>query len=285
MRLEKLLLIFVLLSIPACSIAEQEINAPPYHCRITLTDGSELLGEITDDDSSKVYFKTLSGLDMEIQRSQIEKITPLKGAIVEGKFRRIDPNRSRLLFSATARPLEAGKGYFAVYELFFATLAMGIGDVVSLAGGITLFPGPFQVYHFSPKVTFLNADNICLAAGVMHMGITGFDEGDGFGILYGVSTFGSETAGVTVGFGWAYSGEEAVNKPTVMVGGEVQLSNSFKLISENWFPPGAESVLSMFGMRFFGDKLAADLGFIFLTEMNEGWPFFPWVGFVYNFGR
>lgn len=280
-----MLLFAILMSVSLCLASGSDSDRQPQHYRITLTDGSTVVGEILSEDDAKIQFKTLSGVEMVIRRSTIDKIVHMEGKLYHGKYRRIDPNHSRLLFSATARPVKAREGYFAVYELFFSTIAVGIGDVVTLAGGITLFPGPFQIYHISPKITFLKAENVYLAAGVMHMGITGVEGESGFGIAYGVGTLGSETAAVTLGLGWGYAGEDGANKPTVMVGGELQLSDSFKLLTENWYPPGSESVISMFGMRLFGDKLAADLGFIFLTGMEEGWPFFPWVGFVYNLGR
>ncbi len=71
----------------------------------------------------------------------------------------------------------------------------------------------------------------------------------------------------------------------LILGGDVQLSNSVKLISENYIPIGTEdgSLLYSFGIRFFGDNLSADLGFFGVTEETEGWPFAPWVGFAYNF--
>jgi len=38
-------------------------------------------------------------------------------------------------------------------------------------------------------------------------------------------------------------------------------------------------------VRFFGEDLAADLGFIYPAGSKiTGFPFIPWLGFVYNFG-
>jgi hypothetical protein len=73
----------------------------------------------------------------------------------------------------------------------------------------------------------------------------------------------------------------------LLAGGEAHLSNSVALITENWFPLGSDVQLLSFGLRFFGDHLSADLGFWYpLTrEGTEGFPFLPWLGFCYNFGR
>ena len=44
-----------------------------------------------------------------------------------------------------------------------------------------------------------------------------------------------------------------------------------------------------FGIRFFGERLSADLGFFYpMSEgegISEGFPFIPWLGFAYNFGN
>jgi hypothetical protein len=88
-----------------------------------------------------------------------------------------------------------------------------------------------------------------------------------------------------VGLGWGFAGGEIANKPILLLGGELRLSNSIKLISENWIPPGTDLVVYSFGFRFFGENLAADLGFFRPSHMDtDGFPFIPWIGFAYNFG-
>jgi len=61
------------------------------------------------------------------------------------------------------------------------------------------------------------------------------------------------------------------------------------LVSENWFITGEDWGLGQqpFGIaiRFFGDRVAADVGLILIGEvLEEGFPI-PWLSFVYNFGR
>jgi hypothetical protein len=42
------------------------------------------------------------------------------------------------------------------------------------------------------------------------------------------------------------------------------------------------------GLRFFGDHLAADIGFIYPLHdgkgISRGFPLIPWIEFAYNFG-
>jgi len=90
---------------------------------------------------------------------------------------------------------------------------------------------------------------------------------------------------LTAGLGWGFAGSDDTDSPTVMLGGGLRVSNSVKLISESWIPPNSDNALVSSGIRFFGERLAADLGFIHPTGLSsDGFPFLPWLGFTYNFG-
>jgi len=176
--------------------------------------------------------------------------------------------------------------YISLYQLFLPFVAVGVADVVTLAGGISLLPGAEeQLIYFAPKITVLNQEYASLATGLIHFTVTGGGE-EGVGIYYGVATFGNPDAALTCGLGWGYAGDETADNPVIMFGGELRLSNSVKLVSENWLIPGSDVVPISFGFRFFGENLATDIGFINLAGADMGgWPFIPWVNFVYNFGR
>jgi len=247
---------------------------------ISLVDGTELKGFILQETDSLITFRTISGIEMKIEKNLITDISFSRGEIVDGKFQRFDPNRSRLFFGPTARTLEQGKGYFAAYEIFLPFLAIGITDYISLSGGMSLVPGAEQqMFYIAPKVRFLKFESFSFAGGII---FAGFDESE-FGIAYGVTTIGSERAALSLGIGWGYEDWEFSNTPTILIGGEVQVSNSVKLLSENWII--SDVGIISFGLRFFGDNLAADFGLFRPVGEDtdiEGWPFFPWIGFVYN---
>jgi hypothetical protein len=159
-------------------------------------------------------------------------------------------------------------------------LAIGITDFITLAGGVTLMPGAEnQVIYLAPKVRVLHLDNFDLSGGVLYCHV----EDENFGIFYGVTSIGSAKASFTLGLGWGYADGETAESPAFMFGGEVQVSNSVKFLSENWKFPEADDLLLSFGLRFFGESLAADFGLITTTGRTSGFPFFPWIGFAYNF--
>lgn len=247
---------------------------------ITLSDGSELKGFIIEEDSSVIQFKTLSGVEMEIDRMQIKEMEEHLGKWHSGEFRMQDPNSSRLFFAPAARTLKAGEGYFSIYEIFFPSIAIGVTDFLTINGGMSLFPGADQQLLFiAPKVRFVNTEIFQLSSGILYAGIS--DES--FGIAYGVFTIGSSIASLTGGLGLGFVNGDFSENPFLMIGGELQLSNSVKFLTENWILPESETALISFGLRFFGRHLAADFALMTITEEVEGFPFIPWIGFAYNF--
>ncbi|MCW9095278.1 MAG: hypothetical protein OQJ74_05495, partial [Ignavibacteriaceae bacterium] len=247
---------------------------------ISLNDGTELRGFIIAENDSAIDFRTISGINMKIKKNLVDDISLSKGEIFEGKFQRYDPNRTRLFFGPTARTVEQGKGYFSAYEIFIPFLAVGVTDFLMLSGGVSLIPGAEeQLIYLGPKVRFLNLDNFSLAGGIIYAHVEDVD----FGVAYGVTTIGSERYSFTVGVGYGYEDWEFSDSPVLMLGGEIQASNSIKFLTENWIIPSSETGLISFGIRFFGDNLAADFGLMTTTEgMGEGFPFLPWIGFAYN---
>jgi hypothetical protein len=276
----------------ACPAAGSEAQigstfTPSRPARMSLNDGSEILGSVEAEEPDTVRFRTAGGLRLAMPRSQIRSIILLPGRFEGGKYLRPDPNYTRLLFAPTARPLKSGQGYFSAYEVFFPFLAYGVGDHLTLAGGMSLFPGASaQLFYLAPKATVYNSEKLSLAGGVLYLNATkGFEEFEGAGIVYGVSTYGSGDRAVTGGLGWGFFGDDFANDPILMLGGELRLSNSVKLVTENWFPPKSEAYPLSLGVRFFGDRLAADIALIYPAGVEtEGFPFMPWLGFAYNFG-
>jgi hypothetical protein len=110
-------------------------------------------------------------------------------------------------------------------------------------------------------------------------------------MFYGGISFGNSESSLGIGVGlpsakiWEF---DLKFEPVFVIGGGMQVSNSVKLVSEIWiltfeFP---RSVFPIFGIRFFGEELAADLGFVYIsTSEIVGFPFLPWLGFTYNFGK
>jgi len=267
--------------------ARARIQTPEYPAqgnrvtRMVLTDDSELIGRIVNETPDTVSFQTSAGVRLDLPRKAIRSTETLDGEIQDGVFVRLDPNRTRLFFAPTGRTLPQGKGYFSAYEIFFPFLAVGITDFVTLGGGISLFPGAKeQIVYLAPRIRIVHIEGFDLSGGVLYLSVSKQSGG----MLYGVGTIGSPRAGLTVGLGWGFSEGEYSHAPTVVLGGEAQVTNSIKLITENWFNSNIGQGLISFGLRFFGEQIAGDFGLMRSTTWGgEGLPFLPWIGFAYNF--
>lgn len=283
-------ILIIFLASPSISFSLQDSTNVEVH-RVELKDGSVVIGTILSENSVSIKFRTMSNVEMVIQKEQIIKIEVISGKIVKGEIWGRDPNHTRLLFAPTARALKAGQGYFSDYDVSFLFVAVGITDFFTLAGGMTLFRwADEQLYYIAPKITPIHVKNFDLAAGVLYGKIPVLivkipDKEEGAGIVYGVGTYGTEEAALTFGIGFGFAGGEFAGKPIFALGGEYRISKSIKLITENWLIPDSEVQLLSVGIRFFGRSLAADFGLIYPAGREaEGFPFLPWVGFAYNFG-
>lgn len=244
---------------------------------IRLTDGSVLYGRIADDGADEVVVVTQAGATVRLLRGQISSMTPMEGRVVAGRVWPKDPNATRLFFGPTARAVGAGEGYLGVYELVFPFLTFGVTDRFSISGGTPIIPDIIgEVWYLAPKLTLVETETMAAAAGVLAAGA----DGDLVGIAYGVGTWGGPDRSVTAGVGFGFSGDEFSNQPVAMIGGELRAGPSTKFITENYFAPGEDGIITSAGIRFFGERLSADLGIA--TDLDiDG--FFPLVNFVYSF--
>lgn len=247
---------------------------------LVLRDGSRLFGTVTSETPDEIVLRTAGGTVVKVQRSEIASLGSVKGSLVDGEFLPADPNATRLFFGPTGRSLGRGKTYLGVYEFIMPFVQVGVTDRLSIGGGTPLIAGfddwdrPFWI---TPKLQILNRERTQLAVGTFHV----FDGGgDGGGVGYVVATQGDSRTSFTVGAGLAY-GTGGGRSGIVMLGGERQVRRNLKLITENYVWKDGNGVASA-GVRFFGDRLSADLALGVPVGTNEFFVF-PVVNFVYAF--
>ena len=270
------LLVLSLLLAVACPAAAQDAG----YSQVDLRDGGSLFGLVIEA-GERVRVVVAAGDTLDLPRSQVERIRAVRGEMVDGQFMRADPNETRLFFGPTARTLPAGDAYLGVFELLMPFLAVGVTDRITIAGGTPLIFGegmPVAIY-LAPKVQLLRSELVTGSIGSMSL----FAEGESFGVVYGVITAESRDgqASFTGGGGLGYA-DEVSNEPVVMLGGDVRVSRSMKILSENYFFPGEGAVLTG-GFRFLGERLSADVGLALPIVGSEGGIALPLVNFVYSF--
>jgi hypothetical protein len=251
---------------------------------LRLRDGSVFYGVVTLSEPDRIDFRTISGAEIRVDRSEIVSIKEARGETVAGEFRPSDPNATRLLFAPTGRSLGQGEGYFGMYQFLMPFVQVGITDRISLGGGTPLmfgFDEGTRPFWLTPKVQIVNRRELQAAAGVMHIVAP---EAGSIGIAYGVVTIGRREAAVTAGVGAGYRRYEGDNSATAifMIGGERGLRRGMKFVTENYIWNGFDGILSG-AIRFYGERLSADVGVFSPLGFADGLYVLPLINVVWTF--
>jgi hypothetical protein len=253
---------------------------------LEMRDGSRLVGEVVEEDGRRVRLRTLGGLEVDVPLADIVDRRERGEA-----RRRTDPNYSRLMFAPTGRPLRKGDGYFSDYELLFPGLSYGITDHLTLSGGVSTIPGiglGDQLFYISPKLGFELGDRQAYSVGFLYAAGGGEYDHAQLGIAYGVGTFGTRRASLSIGFGLGGDlADDGLRSPILMLGGQVSVGANVALVGESWLAlrdtDFAQQPLGL-AVRFYGGRLSADVGVVLVADLlDEGYPL-PWVSVSYHFG-
>lgn len=268
----------------ALPLRAQQPVAPPVDSvavvAIHLSDGTDLTGRVVALDDSSITLLTFGGARVIMPRRSILSWRAQQGRVTPAGFRQVDPNTTRLFFGPTARTLPQGRAYFADYYLFFPVAGVGVSDRVMFSGGVSIIPGSDQVMYAAAKVGLISSKDSWFALGGFYGAVPG--EGS-LGLGYAVATLGSQDNAITLMGGMPFTTEEVAHEPLFMVGAEARTGTGSKFMAEIWKIPGADDVPALFGMRWFGQSVAAGFGLVYVFPNSiEGWPFIPWVDFAVN---
>jgi hypothetical protein len=115
-----------------------------------------------------------------------------------------------------------------------------------------------------------------------------YDGRDSLAIGYAIGTLGGRNRSLSLGLGALKASDGQGATPLMMLGGSATVGRHVALVAETWmrvdeeFSP-REQALGL-GVRFFGERLSADVGVILTGEMlTEGFPI-PWGSVTYHFG-
>ncbi len=130
----------------------------------------------------------------------------------------------------------------------------------------------------------LNKYQLYFASGGM---ITNILSGSGSpaSVIYCMATFEYKNADLNLGLGNGYLNFQNSSNSILIFGGEIRISNSVKLISEDYYSPVNNRPLYSFGLRFFSRNVAGDFALVTSPDLlsSDTFPFFPWLSFSYNF--
>jgi hypothetical protein len=282
-RLALVLIAVALVSIPARVAAQSSVATDPAVTHeLRLRDGSRAYGRIVSESDEEVVFETASGVAITAHRNQIVSLRKVDGVFKEGEFLPADPNSTRLFFGPTGRSLPKGQAYLGVYEFLMPFVQVGVTDRFSIGGGTPLFfsfedDGLDRPYWVTPKLQVFSGRRAQISIGVFQ----GFGGGATGGIAYGVATTGGAAGSFTAGAGMAYD-DDGERTAVVMVGGDRQFRRNMKFVTESYVWGSGNGIVSA-GVRFFGERLSADLALASPIGDEFGGFVFPLVNFVYVF--
>lgn len=271
-----------LLPASAHAQAPPDIPAPSdtiYEVR--LGDGSVVFARVVELDRERVVFETVGGARLDVERIAIDAVRPASGQVVEGEFWNQDPGGTRLFFTSTGRSLRGGESYVGTYVVVLPFAAVGITDRFTIVGGAPILFGELEPFYLGPKLQILRQPEAQASIGTLAF----FFDDEVVGVVYGVATFGDTENALSAGIGYFYSGDEVLNEPAFMLGGESRVSRRIKLITENYVLPDAVGVVLSGGVRIIGDRFNTEVGVMGAIADGDGECCVPLINFSYAFGR
>jgi len=268
--------------------AQQPAASADSSVVLRLRDKSTVVGHLVRQTPDSIEITTASGR-MTFARSAVARIKVVSNAeLHDGQYWAADSHYTRLFFGPTGRTFEKGEGYFSDFELFFLNTSYGLSDRFMLGGGMSLFPSSDltnNLFYITPKVLLKGGETFNVSAGAL-IGFAGHENGSA-GMLYLAASDGSRDNAFTYGVGWAYFNTKIAGDAALLLGGTRRVSRRVSLMTENYLFSGSGGgyALPMYGLRFFGESISADLGFVnFLgRDTHPIFPGAPWIGFAVKY--
>ncbi len=253
---------------------------------IRLSDGSVVVGRVVDVRADSAVIRTQTG-QVTVARSAVRRVRerPLS-SVRGGQYWPEDPNGTRLFFASTARMLEQGDGYFCNIWVFLLCLTGGLTDRITIGGGMSIVPGiaiADNVFYLTPKIGLVATEKVNVAVGAFAGWSGAVTDDNSFGILYGVSTFGTADHNVSAGVGYTYYNDEVANTPMLLGGVKLRMTRGTAFISENYLLPGSEGGILSFGIRFFNERISGDVALVRVSVDGEDSGMVPFVGLAVRF--
>ncbi len=268
--------------------------------KIETLDGNEFIGTISSEDSDKLVLKTENLGEVTISKNDIKLQEVVnQSQIKDGVFWFDNLQATRYFWAPNGYGLKKGEGYYQNIYVLWNQASYGITDNISIGGGIIplfLFAGAPTPVFITPKISIpIVKDKFNIGGGALlgtiigDFGLEDEDINRGFGIVYGLSTFGSRDSNISISFGYGRFGGEWADSPLINISGLHRVSNRFYLITENYyFNFGDEDSGTIIGLggRWIINKAALD--FIFAIPIGLGAESFiaiPVIGFTIPFGN
>jgi hypothetical protein len=291
-NLKKFLFIIVVLSFFRTQPGQAQVNQDSVLYQIETNDGNEFIGNILSRDAEKIVLKTEKFGEMKIQVKDVKKISEVqKGKIISGKFWFDNPQATRYFWAPDGYGLKKKEAYYQNIWILFNQFAYGLTDNFSIGFGMIplfLFEGSPTPIWITPKISIpVVKDKFNVGAGALIGTVLG-EKDAGFGIVYGITTFGSRDKNASFGLGWGYASGQWAKSPAINFSAMIRTGPRSYLITEDYYIGTAEEpgVLISLGGRWIIKRIGLD-GFA-LVPFGMGLDTFviiPMLGLTIPFGK
>jgi hypothetical protein len=277
------MLIFSMLHIRAQNDITEPDTSAIY--QVETSDGNQYIGTIVERDWDKVILKTEKLGELRLNMKDIIKITPVKyEKFIKGKYWFKNPQSTRYFWSPNGYGLEQGEVYYQNVWILYNQFAAGVTDHFSIGLGIVplfLFAGAPTPIWITPKFSIpVVHDKINIGAGAL-VGTVVMNNPECYGIVYGLTTFGSRDQNLSIGVGYGFIGDRWAKVPLINIDGMIRTGHRGYIITENYFINVQDfylAILSLGGRQIIS-KIGLDYGlFIPLQTGQEEFVAIPWLG-------
>jgi len=261
---------------------------------IETVDGNKFMGQLQNSDSSTFIINTIDYGILHINVDKVDKIYQVSdnaSSIKEYWHRRIQS--ARYFWAPNGYGLKKGEGYYQNYWVLFNQVSYGFTDNFSVGMGMVplfLFGGASTPMWITPKFSVpIVKDKVNIGVGGLFGAVIG-EEGMGFGLAYGTTTYGSRDKNISFGLGWGYAGGEWGSTPLVNISGIIRVGKKGGYImTENYFVNfGSDEFVGLLsiGGRNLINSVSIDYGiFIPIIDGLESFIGIPWLGITIPFKK
>lgn len=272
-------------------ISSAQTEADSSMVIIETQDGNRFTGKIINQDSEKIVLLTENLGEIAVQKKNIKTQALIHASRMKnGEWWFDNPQSSRYFWAPNGYGLKKGEGYYQNIWVLWNQFAYGITNNFSIGGTIIpafLFGGAPTPVFISPKFSIpVDKDKFNLGAGALIGTILGEDNTT-FGLVYGVSTFGSPDGNISFGLGYGFGGGEWSSSPLINISGMKRLSSRWYFLSENYIMgiDGETGGVISGGARWIIKKAALDFGLFIPIGTDDVLLVLPWLGFTIPFGN
>ena len=287
----RLVLIISGIVINAHTVTAQQQDSTVFF-EVTTADGNSYIGKIIEEHNDRILLETEKLGQLTLRKIDIRSIKPVNVTkIKNGVYWFENPQATRYLWSPNGYGLRRGEGYYQNVWVLFNQFSVGVSDNISLGGGLV----PLFLFAAGVTPVWLNVKgSIPVAKDKFNIGLGGLfgailGEADaGFGIVYGLTTFGSRDKNLSLGLGYGYAGGDWATSPTVTISGLLRTGQRGYLLTENYYigTAGDNLILLSIGGRRIINRSGLDFGLF--MPVGKGVNTFiaiPWLGLTIPFGK